>query len=170
MAIEVSEPPGSSEEVPKRGSRWPWLITIALVAVLAALVGGLIATRANDNSDGIATSQGTQQLASIQQACAQWRGGYTGGSAPSSAWCDEMVGWMTGQVSSGRMMGSMMWGDPDQMLATCQQWMASRPPASGSTPGTAEWCGQMVTWMTQHMGSWDQWDRGWMMNGPMMGR
>jgi len=27
------------------------------------------------------------------------------------------------------------------------------------------WCGQMVDWMTQHMGNRDD----WMLNGPMMG-
>jgi hypothetical protein len=168
VTIDASETAGSAEEAPKRESRLPWLIAITVVVVLAALVGGMIATRGDDSS-GIDTSLGTEQLASIQHACAQWRDGYVG-SAPSSAWCDEMVGWMTDRVGSRHMMGSMMWGDPDQMLATCQQWMASSQLVSGSTPDAATWCGQMVTWMTQHMGSWDQWDRGWMMNGPMMGR
>ena len=131
-------------------------------------VVGIVATRGDDSASN-ASSLGTQQLGSIQQACAQWQDGSAGSSAPPAVWCDGMVGWMTGQVRSGQMTGSMMWSNPEQMLATCQRWMVSSQWADGSTPGTPGWCGQMVDWMTQHMGDWDQWDRGWMMNGPMMG-
>ena len=48
------------------------------------------------------------------------------------------------------------------MRATCQQWMAEDP---GATNGGGQWCDQMVDWMSDHMGDWDQ----WMRNGPMMG-
>lgn len=169
MTVEVPDLPGAPAHAPGRGSRGPRLITIALVAVVVTLIGALVATR-GDDSIGVGASQGAQQLASIQEACVRWHDGYTGSPAPSSAWCDEMVGWMTARVGSRQMMGSMMWSDPDQMLATCQRWMTSSQPSNGSMPTAATWCSQMVTWMTEHMGNWDRWDRGWMMNGPMMDR
>jgi hypothetical protein len=76
-----------------------------------------------------------------------------------------MTDWMNGRMGQrqdGMMMGSMMWQDPDSMRDTCQQWMADNPTA---TNGSAEWCDQMVDWMGDHMGDWDQ----WMRDGPMMG-
>jgi hypothetical protein len=144
------------------------LIAVAVVVISAVVVAGVAAT-SDDDSNVSDASLGTQQLGSIQQACAQWRDGYTGRSSPSSAWCDDMVGWMTSQVRSGHMMGSTMWSDPDQMRATCQTWLSSSQGAGGADPDASGWCGQMVGWMTQHMGDWDRWDRGWMMNSPMMG-
>ena len=168
VTIEVPDTQGSSVEPSNRRSRVPLLIAAAVLVVLVGVIAGVIASRGDDSTD-VDASLGAQQLASIQQACAQWYDGHTGSAAPSSAWCDDMVDWMTDQVRSRQMMGSMMWSDPDQMLATCQQWMSSSTTAGGSTPNGSAWCGQMVTWMTQHMGDWDRWDRGWMMNGPMMG-
>jgi hypothetical protein len=80
-----------------------------------------------------------------------------------------MTGWMTDQVDTGQMIGWMMWNNPEQLVATCQRWMSSNQPTDGSPPGASTWCSEMVDWMTQHMGGWQTWDRGWMMNGPMMG-
>ncbi|HAN36515.1 MAG: hypothetical protein GYA65_18005 [Actinobacteria bacterium] len=74
-----------------------------------------------------------------------------------------MTAWMNQQVTDGRMMGMMMWGDPDRMLASCQSWAGSSN--TGAPP--LSWCDDMIAWMRQHMnGDWD----GWMMNGSMMGR
>jgi hypothetical protein len=70
-----------------------------------------------------------------------------------------MYGWMYDQMRSGRMMGSMMWGNPDQMRTACQQWMGSYLP-SGSTVDPEAWCNQLVDWMTSHMGAWSTGD-GW---------
>ena len=42
-----------------------------------------------------------------------------------------MVGWMTNQVRSGHMVGSMMWSNPGQMRATCEQWMMSGSETNG---------------------------------------
>jgi hypothetical protein len=78
-----------------------------------------------------------------------------------------MVGWITNRVASGQMMGSMMWSNPQQMRETCEQWMSTN--ASNATNVSA-WCGEMVAWRTQNRGDWNQWNRGWMMNGSMMGR
>lgn len=58
--------------------------------------------------------------------------------------------------------GPMMWQDPDSMRATCEHWMSTGPHTEG---GDAQsWCSQMVDWMSQEHGDWDNW-----MNGPMMG-
>ena len=84
-------------------------------------------------------------------------------SAGTSNWCGDMTAWMNQQVTDGRMMGMMMWGDPDRMLASCQSWAGSSN--TGAPP--LSWCDDMIAWMRQHMnGDWD----GWMMNGSMMGR
>jgi hypothetical protein len=167
MTIDKPETPISSAEVPTRGWRVSWVVA-AVVIVVAALLAGAIAARGGDSNDDAAL--GTQQLAAIQLACTTWHDGYTGAAAPTSAWCSDMVAWMTGQARSGQMMGSMMWSNADQMRATCQAWLSSSQEVGGAEPDASAWCDQMVDWMTQHMGQGDQWDRGWMMNGPMMGR
>jgi hypothetical protein len=80
-----------------------------------------------------------------------------------------MAGWVTDQWRSGRMMGSMMWGNPERLTSTCVRWMAASPAFAGSTGDASSWCQQMVGWMTDHRGDWTGWGSGWM-NGPMMGR
>jgi hypothetical protein len=50
---------------------------------------------------------------------------------------------------------------------TCERWISTN--ASTGTNASA-WCGDMVAWMTQNRGDWNQWNRGWMMNGSMMVR
>jgi hypothetical protein len=59
-----------------------------------------------------------------------------------------------------------MWSDSDHMVDTCRQWMATGPADSGSAQGDTAWCDEMVGWMTQNIGDWDD----WMMNGSMMNR
>jgi hypothetical protein len=165
MTVDTSGPQNSS---PKASRRRSWLLWIAVAGVVlsaAAVVGVLIATSDSD-ADVNDRSLGTQQLDSIRHACAQWRDDSIESSVPAPAWCDDMVVWMTSKVRGGRM-GSVMWGDPDQMLATCQQWMSSSPRTTGSKPDSSAWCDDMVAWMTRQMGEWDEWDQGWMMNGPM---
>jgi hypothetical protein len=82
-----------------------------------------------------------------------------------------MADWMNGRMGRNQsggsgMMGSMMWQDPASMQATCERWMSTNPSGVSTPSDTSTWCGQMVAWMDQHMGNWDD----WMMNGPMMGR
>jgi hypothetical protein len=167
MTVDATETHSSAPEGPKRSARRWWLV-MAIAIVLAALVGGAIAAHGSDSNDDAAL--GTRQLTSIRQACTTWQVGDTGTAAPAASWCGDMVGWMTGQIRGGHMMGSMMWGNPDEMRSTCQAWLSSGQGADTAAPNASAWCDQMVDWMTQHMGQWDQWDRGWMMDGPMMGR
>ncbi len=110
---------------------------------------------ARDNgasSNQTVTSAG--ELASIQQACGQWRSAYTGSQAPPAAWCNATVGWMTTQTDGGYMMGSMMWGDAGRMRDTCLRWMATAPAVSGATSNASAWCDAMAGWMTQNGGPW----------------
>jgi hypothetical protein len=77
-----------------------------------------------------------------------------------------MTDWMGQQVRNERMTGAMMWGSATTLQTTCQQWMAA---GSGSTSGetaSSARCGQMATWMAQHVGDWGN----WMTSGNMMGR
>jgi len=165
MTIEVPETRASSAGEPERRSRLTWLIAVVVVVVMVgALVAGVVASRGED-STSIDGAAGAQQLASVQQSCTAWHDGYAGSVAPSATWCNDMVGWMADQLRSRHMEASMMWSDPDRMVATCQRWISSTP-RSGSTPDASAWCGQMVGWMTHHGGPWD---RGWMMNSPTMG-
>ncbi len=70
---------------------------------------------------------------------------------------------MTLQLTDGQLTGSMMWGSATVLRSTCLQWMTTEN--SGMAGGSA-WCDQMVSWMSQHVGNWDQ----WMMSGHMMGQ
>jgi len=85
------------------------------------------------------------------------------GHASAGASCISMSDWMTKHLSDGRLTGSMMWGSATALRSTCGQWMTTE--TSGTADGNA-WCDQMVTWMTQHVGNWDQ----WMMSSHMMGQ
>ncbi|MCB0970777.1 MAG: hypothetical protein KDA97_04560 [Acidimicrobiales bacterium] len=149
----------SPAETKRTGRRW-----IALAIVVAVLaVGGVAAAVIATRDDG--PSYDTAQIGWMHQGCQEWADTYQGGDGPSAGWCSSRTDWMNGQMGQrqgGMMMGSMMWQDPDSMRATCQQWMAEDP---GATNGGGQWCDQMVDWMSDHMGDWDQ----WMRNGPMMG-
>jgi hypothetical protein len=162
VTIEVPKAHGSSVEPSDRKSRVRLIGTAALVVLVAAIVG-VLAFRGADSTD---TSLEAQRLASVQQACTQWHESDTGMAAVR---CHEMTRWMSDQMRGGRRMGSMMWGNTDELLASCTRWASSNTTADGSTPDGPAWCGRMVAWMTKHMGDRGRWDRGWMANGPMMG-
>ncbi|MBK6856554.1 MAG: hypothetical protein IPG97_08410 [Microthrixaceae bacterium] len=152
--------PADSPAAPRRTGR-RWIVLAIVVAVLT--VGGIAAAVIATRDDG--PSFDTAQIGWMHQGCQQWADAYQGADGPGAGWCSSMTDWMNGRMGQrqgGMMMGSMMWQDPDSMRATCQQWMAEDPTA---TNGSGQWCDQMVGWMSDHMGDWDQ----WMRNGPMMG-
>jgi hypothetical protein len=158
---------------PARRRLLPWLLGVVAVVAVAVIAAAVVAAR-DDNRGSRQTS--TQQLASVQQACAQWRSSYAGSSVPPSTWCNQMVGWMTDQARSGRMMGPMMFGNPARMLSACQQWSSAHGAATARGNAGA-WCDQMVGWMSDHMrewnhhtGGWDGWGPGGMMNTPTTDR
>jgi hypothetical protein len=146
------------------------VLVIALVAVVAAAgvaIGWLIA---RDEGNQTTTADSTAQVASVQQACQQWLID-SATQAGSAAWCSSMAEWMSEQMAANRMGPQMMWGDPDQMRETCQQWLTDRP--AGVDVDAQQWCDDMVDWMDEHMGEWsgrNEWGD-WMDHGPrMMGR
>lgn len=144
-------------------SRWPMVTAIAIgVAVIAVAVATFAVIRNDDDTTGLPRRDiaATQQM---QQTCRQWLdSGTVDSSANYQGWCTHMTGWMYDQMASGQMMGPMMWGSPDKMRAACVKAMANYQPAAGDP---AQWCQDMVEWMSKNMGDWND----WMMNPSMMG-
>ena len=148
------------------GGRWTtrrrWVLPLAVALLL--VVGGGIAFAVNSGHSTKTPSQTTtaNQLANVDNACKSWASNSSAKPTSEATWCNEMVGWMNKELGSGRSVGRMMWGTPDQLSATCRSWISS----TNSSHPPLVWCGDMVTWMSQHMnGSWNN----WMDNGSMMG-
>ena len=144
-----------------------------LLIILAAIVlvaGGGIALGLVLSQPAGRSAQPAQpaQLAAVETGCEMWVGSDPAQSG-GAQWCRDMHDWMAQQLAGNTMGPGMMWGGPDRMLATCEQWMVDSPPAD-STAGATTWCRAMVTWMRGHVGSWSgsgNWS-GWM-QGSMMG-
>ena len=152
-----------SNEVATANPRRRWILLVAAIALVAAGIGVGVAIAAGRDDTSPAQASIAAQVSNVNQACTSWMMSTPATSAGPSSWCGEMSAWMSQQVSDGRMMGSMMWGDPDRMLASCQSWVKSN---NAGAPQASR-CDEMITWMRQQMnGDWD----GWMMNGSMMGR
>ena len=162
---------GTTQEEPERiGSRAGirrhplWLLAVGLAVAALVTVGVVVLGGSSSSSKGAAADQ---QLASVQRACVDW----TSNSAPSlgassaSVACTTMADWMTEQLHSGRMTGSMMWGSATTMGGTCRKWLGTDSRSSIASSAWPSWCDEMVSWMEQHIGNWD----GWMMSGHMMG-
>jgi hypothetical protein len=162
--MTTDTPNTSPASIETRRRPWlPWVIAAIVGILIGGVTVGVIA--AQDDGPPQSRSVASTQLGSIREACAGWHDSYMGSGAPPAGWCDDMVGWMSDRMSSGQMMGSMMWSNPEQMRDTCQQWMSTT--GSAGTNGST-WCGDMVDWMRKNMGDWDSWDHGWMMNGRSM--
>lgn len=152
---------------PDSGRRRWLLIGGALVAVLviAGAAWAVVASRDTDTP-----SYDTAQIGWMRQGCQQWADSYQGADGPNAEWCTSMTDWMNQRMGSnpsgqrGMMMGPMMWQDPASMRTTCEQWLATDPSGVPRANDTDAWCGQMVEWMDQHMGDWDDWTH----QGPMM--
>jgi len=155
--IEMEESPVAPVT---RRRRWVTPLVVAAVALGGIGIGVALANRDDTSAPAAAANS---QLADITQACTAWMNG-TGASPTTAGWCQNMTGWMSQQMGNGSMMGSMMWGDPEQMLSTCRAWMNANP----SSDRPADWCEDMMRGAHPHMnGNWDQW--GDWMNGGMMG-
>ena len=131
-----------------------WLLIAVPVIAIAVGAGIAVALASGDEPD---TATDRAQLAALQQGCQDWmndRGPFAGSDA---TWCANMAGWMQGQMRGGQMMGSMMWGNPERMLDTCVQWMATSPAAVADGTDPETWCRDMVTWMDQNADDWDDW-------------
>lgn len=147
-------------EVPasSRGTR-RGLVFVGVV-LIAGIVGAIVVVNNDDTPEYAAP-----QITRMHEGCQQWADGFEGSRRPTTGWCDSMASWMNGRMGNdsmmGRdqMMGSMMWQNPTSMAATCEQWAADN--ADDADTNMSTWCGQMVDWMEQNMGGWDN----WMMDG-----
>ena len=138
-------------------------------AVVVAVVAGGVLARGGDHRANLEL-QSAAQVTSLQQGCGQWLAQDTGESE-TPAWCNDLADWMTHHLGATGMGAQMMWGGPDQMRASCRQWISGDPSAAGTLDGQ-ERCDAMVEWMDGHLRTWtgrQNWDD-WMMHGPMMGR
>ena len=103
----------------------------------------------------------SQRVAATQRACEGWLddADRNGRATPHSDWCMDLGHWMRDQLAAPAGMGSRMWDGSESLAGACQRWVDSDPSTPPTTP--TEWCGQMVTWMTDHMTDWnglDDWD------------
>lgn len=144
-------------------TRRRWVLAMVAVLLVAGGIGFGVVIASRDGSTPAQAST-SAQVANMTAACTTWMTtATTTVSSGSTSWCGDMTAWMNQRVTSGQMMGSMVWGDPDRMLSSCRSWVQS---GANGVP-SASWCDDMVTWMRQHMnGDWNN----WMMNGSMMGR
>lgn len=152
----------------RRSSRTPLIAAGAGAAVLAVLTVGVVIGR-HDGSNSTVAIQPAAQVSTLQQGCRQWLA-QDPASTQAPSWCTGLTGWMSERMGASGMGPAMMWGGPDQMRATCRQWVSAAPSAA-STDDPASACDSMVAWMSGHTGTWtgrSDWN-GWMMNGPMMG-
>lgn len=150
----------------------------ARTALIAALVGGgvlvgavaaVVMTHDGDNGTNLAL-QPAAHVSSLQQGCGQWLA-QDAAESETPGWCAGLTEWMTHHMGATGMSPQMMWGSPEQMRASCRQWINDDSTAAGTLDGQDR-CDAMVEWMNRHMGTWSgrqNWGD-WMMHGPMMGR
>jgi hypothetical protein len=138
-----------------------WLIPIGLVVAAAVIIAVILFS---SNGAGVTDRQ---QLASVQRVCGEWSGTSAPrlGTSSASTACAAMAGWMDQQLQNGQMTGPTMWGSPTTLDATCGEWVGTHSRAAISSAVSSSWCNEMVGWMQQHIGNWDD----WMMHGNMMG-
>jgi hypothetical protein len=158
MTETTAPAPTPGEDTRRRPER-RWMLIAAVVAVVAVLAVGIAAFAiGRDNSNSPPTAP--RQIATARQACHQWVDNDTtaSGGGPGSGWCDDMAEWMSGHMrGDGMMMGTGMWARPQTMRDVCVQAMGTGQGANGNA---TQWCDQMVDWMSEHRGEWDEnWSR-----------
>lgn len=158
MTETTGTTPTLDEATPQRPKR-PWILIAGLVAGVVVLAVGIAAFAITRDDDPQPSA--TEQIAVARQACQQWLDSDNAptGPSPGAGWCDDMAGWMSGHMGdSQRMMGGGMWASPDAMRDVCTRAMGNTRTADGNA---TQWCDQMVGWMTQHEGDWDDWHDNW---------
>jgi len=154
---EDTTPTPEPDAAPPLARRWK--LGAGLAAGVAVLAAGIVAFALTRDGDQQAT--GAQQVDAARQACQQWfdSDSASSGNGPAGAWCDDMAGWMSDNMANGQMMsGPMMWDSPQAMRDVCVQAMGT---GQAGTDDPAQWCDQMVAWMSQRMGNWDDWHDYW---------
>lgn len=156
------ETPVGQDAQPPARTGWKWAAGVAAAVAVVAIAVAAFAIAGDDGNNGTSSQAlDSQRIAATRGACQQWLDDYSSssGATPPQGWCNNMTGWMYDQMANGSMMGPMMWGNPQAMIDACRQWMTTAP--TGDTTATTRptaWCDQMVRWMSQHMGNWDDWE------------
>src|SRR5512142_3116092 len=139
----------------------PAALAVAAVVVVLALASCQSASSPSSGSSSASGSPAlvSQRIAATSTACRQWLSSYASAASPTPTpgWCDGFAGWMSGQVASGHMTGTTTWNNPQSMLSACRQWATSAGGSGGTGTTGSAWCDQMVTWMSQYMGRWGDW-------------
>jgi hypothetical protein len=158
MTETTATTPTPGEDTPRRPER-RWMLIAAVVTVVAVLAVG-IAAFAIGRDDSNSPPTATQQIAAARQACHQWfdNDATASGGGPGSGWCDDMAEWVSAHMRGGRMMmGTGMWASPQAMRDVCVRAMGTGQGVNGNATQS---CDQMVDWMSQHRGKWDDnWNR-----------
>ena len=148
---------------------WALIAAVAGVAVVVAAAGVTIGLAlANDDDPDRPAAMRAAQAVAVQQACRQWLDDERNATGATGS-CVGMADWMTAYMDRTGTGPQMMWGSPDRMRTTCQQWMTDQSGNSRAGTDPRATCRSMVGWMNDHMDDWGGWDT-WMLNGPMMGR
>lgn len=144
-------------------------VVVLMAAGLGAGLGVAFGGGSNQGANQTGGATPSTELASLQKGCQQWLEANPTEQG-TAEWCSDMTGWMSDYMSRSGMDSQQMWGDPEELAATCQRWMATSPPA-GLTTSAQSWCSSMVAWMTDNVDSWTGrpgWGA-WMREGPMGG-
>jgi hypothetical protein len=135
--------------------RWFALLVLLVGIGIGAAITGVILTRADDQPGAGSAAP----LSQVQASCRGWMSSAHSGLADDQ-WCTDMFAWM-GDQSGGSMMGSMMWQGPQQMGASCREWVDQDRGDTGSAG--QQRCHDMIDWMDAHMpnrgGNWMRQDR-----------
>jgi hypothetical protein len=151
----------TSGSSPSRDVRRKWIAAAAAVAAMTGVSATALAVTRGSDNDHTGHSAYSQQIPVSYRVCQQRLDDYPPSTAdgPVDGWCNDFGNWMFDQMSTGSMRRTMMWYGPAAMIDACHQWIGTPPgsdaTASNGASATNRWCNQMITWMTEHMGDWD---------------
>lgn len=72
-----------------------------------------------------------------------------------------MAGWMTDHMPNSDPMGGPMMGGPWDSPQAMRDWCTQAMGGQAGVDNPTAWCDQMVGWMSDHMGNWDDWHDDW---------
>ncbi|WP_053207085.1 hypothetical protein [Jiangella muralis] len=150
----------------RAGPAWPGVALVLVTAVASAAVASAVWAIGDDRTQR-AMSDPAQQVAVVQQACEQWTaaGRPNGPSRPDRAGqmsrpgrarlgddedrCSALAAWLNGSIARTGRSPWMIWGSPQRLLLTCQDWIAQTTP-----PAPSAWCDEFVGWMSANVADW----------------
>ncbi len=157
MTDATGTTPTPDETTPKRTKNRGMLIAGLVAGVVVLVIGIAAFATTRDGDDPQPTA--SEQVAVARQACQQWLDSDNAPTGPGAGWCGDMAGWMSGHMGDDQMMmGRGMWASPEAMRDVCTRATSDSQNAHGDP---AQWCDQMVDWMGQHEGDWDDLHHNW---------